>query len=54
MQQIQMQLSNKQRVFYGRFLYFWNLDQIQNILGKKDDPIGYVFPKLPTAKDVVR
>ena len=51
---IQMQLSKKQKNFFVFFLLFWNLHQILNTLKKKMTLIGYVFPKLCPAKDVVR
>ena len=35
-------------------LRFWNLHQISNISKKKTNFIVYEFPKLQTAKDVVR
>ena len=37
-QPIQMKLFKKQKVFVNVFLRFWNVDQILNILKKKNDP----------------
>ena len=54
MQPIQMQLSNKLNSFCYVLVQFWNLDQLLNILNKKMTIIGYIIPKLQTAKDVVR
>ena len=52
---IQMQLSKKRKVFLNFLFYFWNIDRILNILQKeKKIVITKVFPKLKTAKDVVR
>ena len=47
MKSIQMQLSKKQKTFS-------NLDQILQIFKTNMSVIAYVFPKLQTAKDVVR
>ena len=51
---IQMQLSKKQKVFSDFMLYYWNLHETLNILEKKMTLMAYVFPKLRTAKGVVR
>ena len=48
-----MQLSNKKKHFVNRFLYFWNQDQILNILEKKITLILYLIPILLTVKDVL-
>ena len=54
MQTIQMHLSQKQNIFSQFFCAFsesaLNLEQFQ----KKMTLIAYVFPKLPTTKDVLR
>ena len=54
MQTIQMHLSQKQNVYSQLFLAFFesalNFEHFQ----KKDDLIAYVFPRLPTTKDVLR
>ena len=54
MQNIQMHLSQKQNVFSQFFSAFFvsalNLQHFQ----KKMTLIAYVFPKLPTTKDVLR
>ena len=54
MQTIQMQLSQKQNIFsqlFSAFLKFaLNFEHFQ----KKMTLIAYVFPKLPTTKDVLR
>ena len=54
MQTIQMHLSRKQKVFsefFSAFLEFaLNFKQFE----KKMTLIAYVFPKLPTTKDVLR
>ena len=47
MKSIQMQLSKKEKTFS-------NLDQILQIFKTNMSVIAYVFPKLQTAKDVVR
>ena len=46
-------VENK-KVLLNFLLYFWNLHQILNILKQKMTLIVYVFPKLQTAKDLVR
>ena len=54
MQPIQMQLSQKQKIFsqffYAVFKSRLNFEHFR----KKDDPIANVFLKLRTAKDAVR
>ena len=54
MQTSQMHLSQKQKIFSQLFPAFFefalNLQHIQ----KKMTLIAYVFPKLPTTKDVLR
>ena len=54
MQTIQMHLSQKQNYFSEFFLAFFesalNFEHFQ----KKMTLIAYVFPKLPTTKDVLR
>ena len=54
MQTIQMHLSQKQKVFSIFFYAFFesalNLEHFQ----KEMTLIAYVFPKLPTTKDVLR
>ena len=54
MQTIQMHLSQKQNIFPEFFSSFFefllNFEHFQ----KKITLIGYVFPKLPTTKDVLR
>ena len=54
MQTIQMHLSQKQKIFSDFFPAFFesaiNFEHFQ----KKMSLIAYVFPKLPTTKDVLR
>ena len=54
MQTIQMNLSQKPKIFSKHFSAFFesalNLEHFQ----KKMTLIAYVFPKLPTMKDVLR
>ena len=54
MQTIQMHLSWKQNIFSKFFCAFFdsafNFERFQ----KKMNLIGYLFPKLPTTKDVLR
>ena len=54
MQTIQMHLSQKPKIFSELFWAFFefvlNLEHFQ----KKMTLIAYVFPKLPTTKDVLR
>ena len=53
-QPIHMQLSSKQKTFCYVLLQISNVHQILNISETKMTLISYVFPKLRTAKDVVR
>ena len=53
-QPIQMELSQKQKIFFNFLLHFWNLHQILNILTKRMIVIAYVLCKLWTVKNVVR
>ena len=53
-QEIEMELSKKQKLFVNLFLHFWNLDQIFNIFDKKMTIVANLFPRLRTAKDVAR
>ena len=46
-------LKNK-IIFLDFFLRFSNLHWISNIFKKKMTIIAYVFPKLPTTKDLLR
>ena len=54
METIQMHLSQKPRIFFEFFSSFFesalNIEHFQ----KKMTLIAYVFPKLPTTKDVLR
>ena len=45
-QPIQMTLSKKQKPFLNFLLHFWNLNQILNILEKKDDPHGLYISEI--------
>ena len=47
---MQMQLSQKQKIFLHFLLNFWNLNSILNILKKKMTVTAFVFPKLRTLK----
>ena len=50
-----MQVNKNQKTFSDFFsAFFWNLDQILNILKNKMNLKAYVFPKLRTAQDVLR
>ena len=51
---IQRQFSQKSKVFLNFFLHFWNLHQILNFFLEKMTLIVHLFPKLWTAKDLVR
>ena len=54
-QQIQLQLSKKERSFSEFFLlHVWNVHQNLDVLKKDMTLIAYGFPKLLTAKYVVR
>ena len=54
MQTIQMHLSQKQSLFSEFFSSFFESALNLEIFEKKTSVIAYVFPKLPTTKDVVR
>ena len=54
MQTIQMILSQKQNVFYKFFSAFFESALNFEPFQKKMMLIAYVFPKLPTTKDVLR
>ena len=54
METIQMHLSQKQNIFRPFFSAFLESALNFEIFQKKMTLIGYVFPKLPTTKDVVR
>ena len=54
MQTIQMHLSQKQKVFSQFFAAFFEFSLNFEHFKKKMTLIGYVFPKLPTTKDVLR
>ena len=47
-------MQETEKLFSILFLDFWILDQLFNTLKKKMTHIAYVFPKLKTAKGVVR
>ena len=54
MQTRQMHLSQKQNVFSQFFAWFFEFALNFKHLKKKMTLIAYVFPKLPTTKDVLR
>ena len=54
MQTIQMHLSQKQKIFSEVFSAFFETALNFEHFRKKMTLIAYVFPKLPTTKDVVR
>ena len=54
MQTIQMHLSQKQNVFSEFFSEFFEFPLNFEHFQKKMTLIAYVFPKLPTTKDVLR
>ena len=54
MQTIQMHLSQKPKIFFQFFSAFFESALNFEHLQKKMTLIGYVFPKLPTTKDVLR
>ena len=54
MQTIQMHLSQKQKVFSQFFSAFSEFALNFENFQKKMTLIAYVFPKLPTTKDVLR
>ena len=51
---IQMQLSEKRKIFLIFLFYFWNLHQTLNILKKTMIVIANVFPKLQTVGNLLR
>ena len=51
---IQMQLSEKGKIFLSFLFHLWNLHQICNILKSKMMVIANAFPKLQTVKNFVR
>ena len=53
-QPIHMQLSQKQKNFLNFIADFWKLVEIWNISNKNMTLIGQIFPKLRTAKNMVR
>ena len=55
MQPIQMHLSQKQKIFFSQFFsrIFESALKFEHFQ-KKMTLIAYVFPKLPTTKDVLR
>ena len=54
MQTIKMHLSQKQKVFSQFFAAFFEYALNFEYFQKKMTLIAYVFPKLPTRKDVLR
>ena len=54
MQTIQMHLSQKQNIFSEFFLAFFESALNFEYFQKKMTLIAYVFPKLPTTKDMLR
>ena len=54
MQTIQMHLSQKKKVFSQFFAAFFELSFSFKHLEKNMTLIAYLFPKLPTTKDVLR
>ena len=54
MQTIQMHLSRKQKVFSEFFAVFFEFALNFKQFEEKMTLIAYVFPKLPTTKDVLR
>ena len=54
MQTIQIHLSRKQKVFSEFFAAFFEFALNFKQFEKKMTLIAYVFPKLPTTKDVLR
>ena len=51
---IEMQLSCKRKTFSDFLFNWWNLHQILNIFGKKTIGIANIFPRLGTAKNLVK
>ena len=54
MQTIQMHLSQKQKIFSEFFTAFVEFALKFEYFRKKMSLIAYVYPKLPTTKDVLR
>ena len=54
MQTIQMHLSQKEKIFFQFFSLFFESALNFEHFKKKMTLIAYVFPKLPTTKDVLR
>ena len=54
MHTIQMHLSQKQKIFSRSFFSFFELALNFEHFQKKMTLIAYVFPKLPTTKNVLR
>ena len=54
MQTFQMHLSKKQKIFSQFFAAFFESPLNFEYFQKKMSLIAYVFPKLPTTKDVLR
>ena len=54
MQTIQMVLSQKQNIFFECFSSFFEFALNFEHFQKKMTLIAYIFPKLPTTKDVLR
>ena len=54
MHTVQMHLSQKQKIFSGSFSSFFKLVLNFEHFQKKMTLIAYVFPKLPTTKNVLR
>ena len=54
MQTIQMHLCQKQKIFSKFFTAFFELALNFEYFRKKMSLIAYVYPKLPTTKDVLR
>ena len=54
MQTIQMHLSQKQNIFFEFFAPFFESALNFELFQKKMTLIAYVFPKLPTTKNVLR
>ena len=54
MHNIQMHLSQKEKIFSGSFSAFFESTLSFEHFQKKMTVIAYVFPKLPTTKNVLR
>ena len=54
MHTIQMHLSQKQKIFFQCFAAFFESELNFEHFPKKNTLIAYVFPKLPTTKNVLR